>query len=174
MSRGAAWLDDAPPLRRVGVKGPRAAALLAELGFSVPRLPNSWAPLAPADRDDSPNIIARLGHTEFFIEESGDTAAALEARSGDGAYGVLREDVALQLGGVAAPAALAEVCNVDFAPEAAGKPIYLTLMIGVGVLVLPQRRDDGRVFRIWCDPTFGSYLREELETVIQRISGRSP
>jgi sarcosine oxidase subunit gamma len=174
MNRGVAWIEDAPPLRRVGVKGPRAAALLGELGYTVPGQPNSWAPLAPADRDDSDNVIARLGNTEFFIEAAGDAGAALDARIGDGAYAVLREDVALRIGGADAAAALAEVCNVDFAPAPAGRPIYLTLMIGVGVLVLPQRRDDGRVFRIWCDPSFGPYLREELETVIQRKSGRSP
>ena len=174
MSRDRVWLESAPALRRCGVKGPRAAALLAELGIDVPKAPNSWAPLRPADRDESHNVVARLGTTEFFIEEvaDGHTIATLDARCAagmPGVYPVLREDIALRLGGVAAPAALAEVCNVDFAPVPPGKPIAMTLMIGVGVLVLPQQHDAGRIFRIWCDPSFGSYLQHELEAVVTRI-----
>ena len=179
MSRDRVWLESAARSRRGGVKGPRAAELLAELGIHVPKAPNTWAPLKPADRDDSGNVIARLGSTEFFIEEDADgtTLAALDARCAGavpGAYSVLREDVALQLGGAAAPAALAEVCNIDFAAVPPGKPIVMTLMIGVGVLVLPQQRDDDRIFRIWCDPSFGPYLRHELDAVVTRIqSGRA-
>ena len=179
MNRGLVWLEAAPALRRCGVKGARAAALLAEIGINVPKAPNSWAALRPADRDDSDHVIARLGATEFFIEEGTDGAAtaALDARCAagmPGAYPVLREDVALRLGGGAAPAVLAEVCNVDFAPVPTGKPIVMTLMIGVSVLVLPQQRDEDRIFRIWCDPTFGSYLRHELDAVVTRIqSGRA-
>lgn len=174
----AVWLEHVSARRRVGVKGPRAAALLTELGVTVPKSPNSWSPLRPADRDDSPNIVARLGSTEFLVEEAdADICNTIEARCLAGAPGArlgLREDIEFQLGGDAAPAALAEVCNVNFAALAPGKPVYLTLMIGVGVLVLPQQRDDGRIFRIWCDPTFGSYLQEALEAVVNRIqSGRA-
>jgi sarcosine oxidase subunit gamma len=42
----------------------------------------------------------------------------------------------------------------------------MTLMIGVSVLVLPQVTDDGMVYRIWCDPSFGSYLQSELEQLV--------
>jgi len=174
-----AWLRPATSERRIGVKGKHAAQLLTELGLLVPRRPNAWLPLRAADRDDSPNVIARLGNTEFFIEEQGDAPgiAALEARLAeplDGAYPVLREDVALEIGGVGAADVLAQVCNVDLAAlDTATKPIVMTLMIGIGVLVLPQRRDDGTVYRIWCDPTLGATLESELEEIIKELSAGS-
>jgi hypothetical protein len=43
----------------------------------------------------------------------------------------------------------------------------MTLMIGVSVLVMPQERD-GLVYRIWCDPSFGSYLKSELENMVNQ------
>lgn len=161
-----AWVKAAPG-RRFGVKGAGAAALLTELGLSVPKRSNSWAPLRQSDRDDSDNVIARLGSTEFFVE--GDVAAidALEARCTQGvagAYPVLREDAALVLGGADAKHALAQVCNVNLtALDIASKPVVMTLMIGVGVLVLPQLTERGPIYRIWCDPSFGPYLQSELE-----------
>jgi len=49
----------------------------------------------------------------------------------------------------------------------------MTLMVGVGVLVLPQRMPDGVTCRIWCDPSFGTYLWETLEQAIQKMPGRN-
>jgi sarcosine oxidase, subunit gamma len=157
---------------RCGVKGPRAAEVLAASGFAVPARANTWLAL---DGGDSANVIARLGNTEFFIEcrDSSDGILAFEARLATlepGAYPVLREDLGLVLGGAAAPDVLAQVCNIDFAAiDLATQPIVMTSMIGVGVLVLPQIADGnlqgGMVYRIWCDPSFGSYLESELEVV---------
>jgi sarcosine oxidase subunit gamma len=174
-----AWLQMAAPERRIGVKGAGAAALLAELGLAVPKRPNTWAPLRAADRDDSANVVACLGHTEFFIEEQGEATgiAALETRLANGAVGawpVLREDTALVLGGANARLALAQVCNVNLsALDIAAKPIVMTLMIGVAVLVLPQLSERGPVYRIWCDPSFGPYLASELEEIVQEIRPES-
>lgn len=175
MSRRAAWLDEPAPERRFGIKGPRAAQALAEAGLAVPDAANSWAPLRASDRADSWNVVSRLGHSEFFVEESGDASgiAALEAllaRGFAGAWPVLREDWAVVLGGMAAREALAEVCNVDFTSLRGARPVVLASMIGVGVLVLPQLSAiDGPIYRIWCDPTYGAYLRAELEAVVTRI-----
>jgi len=170
VSRGDAWLRSPEPQRRFGVKGPLAADLLEQLGLTVPAVPNSWSPLRDSDRDDSWNVIGRLGSTEFFIEEGGDASgiAALEKRTGEGApgaYPVLREDFAVVLGGPRAPDVLAQVCNVNFA-ALQEHAVVMTLMIGVAVLVMPQETDDGRVYRIWCDPSFGSYLKSELEQLV--------
>ena len=181
MSRGPLWLEQAAPQRRFGVKGAGAADLLRQLGLSVPSRPNCWAPLRAQDREDSPNVIARLGNTEFFIEEQGEAPGigALEAAMpAPAAYPVLRQDSALLLGGVRAPEVLAEVCNVQFAVlPLTPRPVVMTLMTGVAVLVLPQRMpgpsDDAIVFRIWCDPSFGAYLRETLAEVIRTTSGRA-
>lgn len=175
--RSAVWLAEAAPQRRCGLKGPRAAEALKLLGLNVPARPNSWAPLRSGDRDNSPNVIGRLGATEYFLEESGlaPAIAAVEALSAEYAYPVLREDFGLVLGGERASDVLAQVCNVNFAALTGAKPIVMTLMIGVGVLVLPQAScDDGAVYRIWCDPSFGTYLWTELGEVVQKIpTGRA-
>jgi sarcosine oxidase gamma subunit len=167
VNAAALWLDQPARRRRFGVKGPRAAEVLKALGLNVPAKPNTWSPLRSEDRDDSPNVIGRLGNTEFFIEEQDDAAgiAGLETRlaSEPGAYPVLREDFAVVLGGARAHEALAEVCNVDFsALPLAQKPVVMTLITGVAVLVLPQQGN----YRIWCDPSFGPYLRETLAEVV--------
>ncbi|HEU5133763.1 MAG TPA: hypothetical protein VFU13_01345 [Steroidobacteraceae bacterium] len=167
-----AWLRASEPLRRFGVKGPRAAALLEQQGLAVPAAPNSWAPLRAGDRDDSCNVVGRLGSTEFFIEEGDDASgiAGLEKRireGAPGAYPVLREDVGVVLGGARAADVLAQVCNVNFAALPA-RVAVMTLMIGVSVLVMPQEQETGRVYRIWCDPSFGSYLRSELEKMVNQ------
>jgi sarcosine oxidase, subunit gamma len=72
---------------------------------------------------------------------------------------------------------LAQVCNVNFAalsPDA--RPVIMTLMIGVAVLIVPQSADKGskaeRLYRIWCDPTFGPYLGESLGAVVNECGGR--
>jgi sarcosine oxidase subunit gamma len=163
----SAWVRTPESQRRFGVKGPRVAELLARLELPVPDKPNSWSPLRAGD---SWSVIGRLGSTEYFIEEGGDAAgiAALEkltAEGTPGAYPVLREDFAVVLGGPRAPDVLAQMCNVHFAalPERA---VVMTLMIGVAVLVMPQETGDGRIYRIWCDPSFGSYLKSELEQLV--------
>jgi sarcosine oxidase subunit gamma len=166
-----AWLRMAEPQRRFGLKGPRAAELLKQLRFAVPERPNTWSPLRFSERDDLSNVIGRLGSTEFFVEESGEAPgiAAIEQHiaGASGAYPVLREDFAVLLGGVHALDVLAQVCNVNFAalPQ---HTVVMTLMIGVSVLVLPQMTDDGMVYRIWCDPSFGSYLQSELEQMVNQ------
>jgi sarcosine oxidase, subunit gamma len=173
MRTGVLWLEAATSQRRFGIKGPRAAEMLQRHGFNVPARPNTWSPLRTQDADGSLNVVARLGNTEFFLEEQGDgssIAALEESLSGvsgvSGAWPVLREDFAMVLGGVRALDALAEVCNVEFGALALEeKPVVLTLVTGVSVLVLPQRLDTP-VYRIWCDPSFGSYLWETLADVV--------
>jgi sarcosine oxidase subunit gamma len=175
--RDAAWLAEAIAVKRVGLKGPRAGEELARLQLAVPRQPNSWAPLSDSDGPGSVNVVCRLGTSEFFIEERGDAPgvvaleALLRARP-DGTWPVLREDFAFVLGGGSADEALAQVCNVNFAAlQFEARPVVMTLMIGVSVLVLPQvSEDDGRCFRIWCDPSYGAYLWAELEEIVTRIS----
>jgi sarcosine oxidase subunit gamma len=162
------WLEEVQAGNRFGVKGPRAAELLRQCGFAVPAIPNTWAAL-PA-RDEASSIVARLGNTEFFIEEQGDAPgiAALSKRleNQPGAWPALREDFAMRLGGARAAEALAEVCNVNFAAlPLAQHTVVMTLMAGVAVLVLPQLTAAGPVYRIWCDPSFGPYLWETLADV---------
>jgi sarcosine oxidase, subunit gamma len=175
------WLTEAAPGMRFGVKGPRAAEALRDAGLMVPQQPNSWAALHAAESADRLNVIGRLGVSEFFIEERA-PAAGIEALQTllagglTGAYPVLREDFGLVLGGAAANEALAQVCNVNLhALPLDARPVVMTLMIGVAVLVLPQESDAGGTeYRIWCDPTYGAYLWTELEEIVARIKTGKP
>jgi sarcosine oxidase subunit gamma len=169
------WIADASSLVRMGLKGPRAADWLMEAKISVPAQSNSWQPTSPTNSWD---VIARLGSTEFFLEEdaSSPRIGALIDELGNGArhvYPVLREDRALVLGGHEVERrVLAQVCNVDFAGlDLAAHSAVLTLMIGVAVLVVPQAHETGRRYRIWCDPSFGQYLWSTLEQIVGEAGG---
>ena len=175
---------------RLGLKGPRAAQWLAAQGVAVPTTPNTW--MQPTGTGAAEELLAaRLGTAEFFLEE-GLTGTTLKriAPSLDGhppgVYPVLREDSAFILSGEQVHDVLAQVCNVNFAALSLDtRPLIMTLMIGVAVLVVPQngpgepgaaaeRRDAGeRQYRIWCDPSFGRYLGESLGAVVIECGGRT-
>jgi sarcosine oxidase, subunit gamma len=169
---------------RLGLKGPRAADWLATQGIDLPATPNTWTHSEEAIAAD-PLLVGRLGSAEFFLEDgTGGTtlariAPALE-KNPPGVYPVLREDWAFRLGGEGVHDVLAQVCNVNFAALSLdSRPLVMTLMIGVAVLVVPQSGlgggSDGaaeRHYRIWCDPTFGPYLGETLGAVVVECGGR--
>lgn len=152
---------------RTGLKGPGAAAWLQTQGVPVPPQPNTWLPLAGG------GLIGRLASSEFFIE--GDAVAPVVRALGTGeagVYPVLRRDLGLLLAGEHAPAVLAQTCNVHFAALALeARPLVMTSMIGVSVLVIPQRDSPAVTYRIWCDPTFGPYLVRTLQSIVTEEGG---
>jgi sarcosine oxidase, subunit gamma len=153
---------------RFGLKGPSAPQWLEAQGLPVPGASNTWA---SADAAGDSLLVARLGSSEFFLEdrEGGTTLRNVDPRLSypSGVYPVLREDAAFLLSGDASLEVLAQVCNVNFGELALeSNPVVMTLMVGVSVLVIPQRIGGLRQFRIWCDPTLGEYLAESLETVM--------
>ena len=156
---------------RVGLKGPRAAEWLAANGVPLPAAPNTWAHSEASLSD--PLLVARLGASEFFLED-GAGGTALERISGSldqpqpGVYPVIREDWAFLLGGEGVHEVLVQVCNVNFAAlPLDSHPVIMTLMMGVAVLVVPQKEQ----YRIWCDPTFGPYMSESLGAVVIECGG---
>jgi sarcosine oxidase, subunit gamma len=185
---------------RLGLKGPRAAEWLAGHGIVLPATPNTWTHAKDTSTADA-LLVARLGTAEFFLEDGmGGTTLERISPSLDenppGVYPVLREDWAFHLGGERVHDVLAQVCNVNFAALSLdSRPLIMTLMIGVAVLVVPQRAAGeqggtaerggaagrGRVaeregaaerqYLIWCDPTFGPYLSESLGTVVIECGG---
>ena len=165
--------------QRLGLKGPRAAQWLAANGIDLPLAPNTWME-APAASAAQALLVARLGNSEFFLEDapSGTTleriAPSLQEHAA-GVYPVLREDWAFVLCGAGVHEVLAQVCNVNFAAlKLATRPLIMTLMIGVAVLVVPQSAsgDPGAaIYRIWCDPTFGPYLLESVGEVVSECGG---
>ena len=89
---------------RIGLKGPRAADLLEQLGLAIPARPNSWAPLREQDRERfmecrRPPRIHRVLHRRARRGAGHRRRSRQLARGGPGAYPVLREDRALVLGG---------------------------------------------------------------------------
>ena len=163
---------------RFGLKGPRAAEWLEARGIALPAAPNQWTDRAAADTAAGDELlVARLGTSEFFLEDGakGDRLRGLESALDapqPGVYPVLREDAAFSLSGPGSHDVLAQVCNVNFADlELASRPVIMTLMIGVAVLVVPQMAGAWPRVRIWCDPTFGPYLEESLGTVVTESGG---
>jgi sarcosine oxidase subunit gamma len=164
---------------RVGLKGPRAAEWLAAQRIALPAAPNTWT-RSPFG-DAQPLLVARLGYTEFLLED--ETAGCeIKRLSGalpaapSGVYPVLREDFAFRLGGEGARDALAQVCNVDFSQlSLSSQPVVMTLMMGVAVVAVPYEdevgADPGRRYRFWCDPTFGPSLSESLGKVVVECGG---
>lgn len=161
-----------------GCKGARAGEWLASLGLAVPAAPNRYSAMAGSGGEAADGlIVARLGSSEFFLDEDAPgervrrAAAALPAAPA-GVYPVQREDWALVLSGAAADDALAQVCNVNFAALDPGtRPVIMTLMVGVAVLVVPTLSAAMRHYRIWCDPTYGPYLCDALRGVVVECGG---
>jgi sarcosine oxidase, subunit gamma len=162
---------------RFGLKGPRAEEWLAERGVVVPTAPNTWAVSGETTVLDDALLAARLGTGEFFLEDcvGGITLSGIEPAPEThppGVYPVLREDAAFLLFGEGSHDVLAQVCNVNFADlQLDSRPVIMTLMIGVAVLVVPQNAGAERRYRIWCDPTFAPYLGESLGTVVSECGG---
>jgi sarcosine oxidase subunit gamma len=150
---------------------------LVAQGIVLPMLPNTWTHSQGANAA-GPVLAARLGSSEFFIEDAAaGTALKRIAGAADeppaGVYPVLREDWALELCGTGVHDVLAQVCNVNFAALILDShPVIMTLMIGVAVLVVPYGGAAERRYRIWCDPTFGPYLSESLGAVVGECGGR--
>src|SRR5438132_4564325 len=89
-------IGDASARRRTGFKGPAAAAWLQQQSVPIPAQPNQWTPLAAG------GLVARLGRTEYLIEDAGGEAvcARLDALPiPPGLYPVLRQAPALVLTG---------------------------------------------------------------------------
>ena len=177
-------MDVADTGARLGLKGPCAAAWLAAEGVAVPVRVNTWSRLRGGLADV---LIARLGASEFFLEaqDRGAFAALTAGLAAEpaGVYPVLREDFAFRLSGPGVHDVLAQACNVDFAGlDLEARPVIMTLMIGVAVLIVPQSASGPgvaaqrpepkeREYRIWCDPTFGPYLAESLGEVVSECGG---
>jgi sarcosine oxidase subunit gamma len=170
----AAALADLSGLRRCGLKGPSAAQWLKAQGIEVPDAANRWADL-PGD-----GVVARLGRSEFFLEDGprGDAAQRVQQALGpgrDGVHPVVRQDAGIALLGPRGNEVLVQVCNVDF-EAIAQREAVMTQMAGVSVLAIRRdatHRDLGalRCVRLWCDPTFAPYLWDTLVGIAAELGG---
>jgi sarcosine oxidase, subunit gamma len=171
-------IADASAHRRCGFKGPGTAAWLAQQGLPVPPQANTWLPLENAMQPAgacAPGIVARLGRTEFLIEDAlggGVCPKLTPLTPPPGVYPVLRQDAELMLVGQRAAELLLQTCSIDFAAlDLAARPAILTSMVGVGVTVIPELRAPLVRYRIWCDGTYSPYLWETLIGVARDLGG---
>lgn len=163
-------LTDASCLRRMGVKGAQAEAWLHDQGLDLLPDANRWV------RIPNGTLIARLGRTEFFLEDdlSSNTVPRLSAtlRPASGLTPVIRQDCALILGGKQLSSLLRQTCAMDFVsyPDD-DKTVIMTSMIGVSVLIIWEAHAGERRYRLWCDPSFAPYLWKTLLGIAQELGG---
>lgn len=164
-------IADLSCLTRFGVKGANAAAWLMSHGIATPDRPNTWNDLSDG------GIIARLGITEFLLEDSLHSQLAprlMEACQQPPAkvYPVLRQDAAIVLCGAEVNELLLQTCSINFPALALmERPAILTLMVGVAVTIIPGDRHGQPFYRIWCDGTFGAYLWQTLGAIVAEMGG---
>lgn len=153
---------------RFGVKGTGAASWLATQSIPIPDRPNSWYGLAQG------GIIARLGISEFLIEDSRIAPQLIKACKSPPAkvYPVLRQDLAIALIGLQVNELLLQTCSFNFqALSITENPVILTSMAGVNVTVIPGVLQEQPFYRIWCDCTFGVYLWQTLSAIALELGG---
>jgi sarcosine oxidase, subunit gamma len=164
-------LADLSCLSRTGLKGAGAAQWLERQGIAVPAQANAWSALPGG------GVIARLGRTEFFLEDAagGDSVARVRTALWSGTTDVvpvIRQDAAIALLGRDLNALLVQCCNFNFAEVGPrDRTAVMTLMVGVSVLALRSDYRDLPGFRIWCDPTFAPYLWETLAGIAAELGG---
>lgn len=164
-------IADVSCLTRFGVKGAHAADWLINQGITTPDRPNTWNALAEG------GIVARLGLTEFLLEDSLHSHIApqlAEAYRQPPAkvYPVLRQDAAIVLCGADVNELLLQTCSVNFrALSLVERPVILTSMVGVTVTIIPSDRNGQPFYRLWCDGTFGVYLWQTLLAIVEELGG---
>lgn len=167
----AVGIADLSFLTRFGVKGAGAAEWLANQELPIPNHPNTWHPLPEG------GIIARLGLTEFLIEDSVNSTVASRLAANCQSppakvYPALRQDLALALIGKQVDQLLRQTCSFNFrALSLNNHPVILTSMTGVAVIVIPGQRDGLPYYRIWCDGTFGNYVWQTLVEIAVELGG---
>lgn len=173
----AVTLCDVSWRRRFGLKGPAAQAWLEARGFVVPGPANSWA---IADEV----LVGRLATAEFLVEALGasqgrvlEAAAELGAAARPpGVFPVARQDLVIALRGDALEALLRQVCSVDLRAtlntvHSRTGPLFLTSMMGVGVIATPVGEDSRRALTVWVDPSYAHYFWSTLIEVAADLGG---
>ncbi len=160
-----------PALRAAASRGQRAEGALTALGVAVPAGPNRWVAL------EDGGLVARLGRSEFLLEDSisGSSVRRVRAALGEGAPGVYpvpRYDLALALMGPRLPQLWEQTCSFDLRDfDATAGLVVMTQMIGVTVTVLRADCGGRAALRIWCDGTFGVYFQTMLLEIARELGG---
>jgi sarcosine oxidase subunit gamma len=155
-------------LHKAGFKGSNAVDWVRGQGIALPPV-NGWV------QADDNSLVVRLGDSEFFVEDSPQSAAcarvipALKNRA-EGVYPVHRNDAGFALVGDRVNDLMAETCSFEFRKVGGGNAV-MTTMAGVTVLVIRRDVDARLCYRIWCDPTMAAYLWDTLNEIALDLGG---
>ena len=160
-------VKEVPAMSRVGVKGPNAMQWLVSQGVMIPPTANSW--VASGD-----TLVLRLGNSEFLIEGHA-VCGTLETASqpvSAGVYKVTRADAVFLVSGVNALNLLAEVCQLDLRESAVvDDAVLMTQIAGVSATLIRQLQHGQPGYRIVCDGTYATFMRETLLKVAEDLGG---
>ena len=162
---------DVSCLPQWGVKGAGAMHWLEQQGILTPEQPNCWCSCPGG------GLVARLGMTEFAVQLGWDAprrgmAMPCPYEEGSRVYPVERQYMAIALFGSALPDLLRQTCNVNFqALVLEEQPVVMTMMVGVGVTVLPWERDGIPFYQVWGDRSYGAYLWQTLVGIAEELGG---
>ncbi len=156
-------------LTRYGVKGPQAAKWLASHGVATPKDANTWV-------QNDQTLVMRLGGSEFLIEdqEGGKTCEKLvtDSKRVVGVYKVPHVDVSYLLSGSEVLNLLSELCALDLRESAlAENMLVMTQVAGITATVLRQSINNEMVYRLWCDGTYGAYMKHVLDEITHELKG---
>ncbi len=156
-------------LTRYGVKGPQAAKWLASHGVTTPKDANTWV-------QNDQTLVMRLGGSEFLIEdqEGGKTCEKLvtDSKRVVGVYKVPHADVSYLLSGSEVLNLLSELCALDLRESAlAENMLVMTQVAGITATVLRQSINNEMVYRLWCDGTYGAYMKHVLDEITHELKG---
>ncbi len=156
-------------LTRYGVKGPQAAKWLASHGVATPKDANTWV-------QNDQTLVMRLGGSEFLIEdqEGGKTCEKLvtDSKRVVGVYKIPHVDVSYLLSGSEVLNLLSELCALDLRESAlAENMLVMTQVAGITATVLRQSINNEMVYRLWCDGTYGAYMKHVLDEITHELKG---
>lgn len=164
----AIQITETTELARYGVKGPEAANWLGKYKVEIPTKANTWLLSGNA-------IVMRLGASEFLIEDQqyGQVCAKLAADHlrVAGVYKVSRVDASFTMLGSGVLRMLSELCALDL--SAAGlqeNEVVMTQVAGVSATVLRQHLKGETVYRLWCDGTYGVYMKQILSEIAAELN----
>ena len=163
-------LCDLSTLPKLGVKGPGAESMLERADIPIPEGVYQWRSL------DDGGLVIRVDRNEFFLEE-GVSSTRLErlatalGHGEPGAYRVPRYDTGLMLSGTEARLVLSQTCAYPFGDV--GEVFIITRVALVSVAVIKLNVQGIPLYRIWCAPSFGEYLRETLLEIVSDLGGKS-
>lgn len=164
-------ISDVSNLQRYGVKGSLAAQWLASHGVALPAKANTWVLSRQA-------IVMRLGASEFLIEDQADGQVcdklAADTLRVAGVYKVPRADAAYLLAGSGVLHLFAELCPLDLRETALlENDLVMTQVAGISAAVLRQTIDNETIYRLWCDGTYGAYMRHTLAGIAAELGERT-